>query len=473
MSTRRRVRLAAYSAFFAIALATVLQGVVLVSMERERRADAMAFARVSDARAESQLIAHRAVLAALPAPDRSAALAQLANTIERAGASLPVLEHLLAGELADEGMRSRFDAWKRAHEGLRDRASDLVRAGGLPPGLDIDAMIRPVLAEAESASLAAGALLGPLYDAVDRRARRVETALWLQAVFVIALLLLLALMLIEPMVRSVERRLAVARGDIGPIRRLAHVAEYTAAAVIITDRRDRIRWTNRGFTQIVGWTYDDVRGGLPVELLRHPDADEGPLQRLRNAVATGHGLRVESLMRHKDGGDVWIDLDLRPLRDSAGRVTGFIYVGVDITARVAEQGRQRLQWLALPVGVLVTAADGRILDVNREAERLLGLQPGRLLGRKLSEPGWRFERADRAPYRSADLPSERARRTGEVVNGEVVGVRHGDGSMRWALVHARSERGANGLVAEVLVTLVDITQRVEPAQQPRAATMAP
>jgi PAS domain S-box-containing protein len=294
-----------------------------------------------------------------------------------------------------------------------------------------------------------------------RSTQRTELIVWAQVGLLVMVLFLLALLVIEPMVRSVDRRVAGARTLAGPLRRLALVPEYTSSMVLITDRHDRIRWSNPAFTQMVGWRYDEVRHGLPAEVLRHPEADVASLKALREAVAHGRPLRQESLHRRKDGADLWLDLEVKPLRDSAGKVRGFVYMGVDITERVAEQARVRLQWLALPVGVLVHAPDGVIVDSNREAERLLACTRDELIGRRLPDAGWRFVRGDLTLCQPADLPAERTLRDRIPLIGEVLGLRQEDGGLRWLLVNSQVQIGMGGAISEVLVSFADITGRFE------------
>ena len=463
-STQWRVRMAVYLTFILVVAIATLEGWnALVMVERARREAALQ-QRVTEARVEAYELSQLATaVLALPA-QRDKALVQLGRTVGHAAAAMPVIEQMLGAELTDAEVRKRFDAWKLAHERLRERLSGFV-GPGIPTETEAAATaLRAVMAEADVASYSASSLAEVLASMAGHSARRAEAIVWVQVGVLALALLVLALLVIEPMVRSVDRRMASARGLVGPLRRLALVPEYTSSLVIITDRHDRIRWTNPAFTQIVGWRYEEVRHGLPGEVLRHPDADLSGLKAIREAVANGRPLRLESLHRRKDGGDLWIDLDLKPLRDgssSGGRVKGFVYIGNDITARVAEQARTRLQWLALPVGVLAHDPDGVIVDVNREAERLLGRPREQLIGHRLPDSGWRFVRGDLTLCQPADLPAERTLRERMPLQGEVLGLREADGSLRWLLVNSQLQLGVGDAVSEVLVSLADITGRFE------------
>lgn len=460
-STQWRVRMAVYLTFLLVAALAALEAWNGVAMNERAHREAALQQRVTEAGVEAYALAQNATIVLTQPAQRDSALTLLSRRLGHAAAAMPVIEQMLGRELAEADVRKRFDAWKLAHERLRERLSGFV-GPGIPTEADaVEAALRNVMAEADAAATSADALADTLASMHKRSTGRAEMIVWVQVGLLVMVLLLLALLVIEPMVRSVDRRMASARTLAGPLRRLALVPEYTSSLVLITDGHDRIRWSNPAFTQVVGWRYDEVRHGLPAEVLRHPEADTESLHALRDAVAHARPLRQQSLHRRKDGADLWLDLEVKPLRDPTGKARGFIYMATDITERVAEQARARLQWLALPVGVLVHAPDGVIVDSNREAERLLGCTRQDLVGRRLPDAGWRFVRGDLTLCPPGDLPAERTLRDRIPLIGEVLGLRQADGGLRWLLVNSHLQIGMGGAVTEVLVSLADITGRFE------------
>ncbi len=460
-STQWRVRMAVYLTFLLVAALAALEAWNGVAMNERAHREAALQQRVTEARVEAYELAQNATVVLTQPTQRDRALVLLTRQVGQAAAAMPVIEQMLGRELGEGEVRKRFDAWKLAHEKMRERLSGFV-GPGIPTEADaIEAALGGVMADAAAAATSADALADTLASMHRRSTSRAELIVWVQVGLLVMVLLLLALLVIEPMVRSVDRRMASARTLAGPLRRLALVPEYTSSIVLITDRHDRIRWSNPAFTQLVGWRYDEVRHGLPAEVLRHPEADAENLKALREAVAHARPLRQQSLHRRKDGADLWLDLEMKPLRDPSGKARGYIYMATDITERVAEQARTRLQWLALPVGVLVHAPDGVIVDSNREAERLLACTREELVGRRLPDAGWRFVRGDLTLCQPGDLPAERTLRDRIPLIGEVLGLRQADGGLRWLLVNSHLQIGMGGAVTEVLVSLADITGRCE------------
>jgi len=460
-STQWRVRMAVYLTFLLVAALAALEAWNGVAMNERAHREASLQQRVTEARVEAYELAQHATVVLTQPSQRETAINQLSRRVGHAAAAMPVIEQMLGRELTESEVRKRFDAWKLAHERLRERLSAFV-GGGIPAEAEgVEAALRSVMADAEAAATSADSLADTLASMHKRSTSRAEMIVWVQVGLLVMVLLLLALLVIEPMVRSVDRRMASARTLAGPLRRLALVPEYTSSIVLITDRHDRIRWSNPAFTHTVGWRYDEVRHGLPAEVLRHPEADAESLRALREAVAHGRTLRQQSLHRRKDGADLWLDLEVKPLRDPSGKARGYIYMATDITERVAEQARTRLQWLALPVGVMVHSPDGVIVDSNREAERLLACTREELVGRRLPDAGWRFVRGDLTLCQPGDLPAERTLRDRIPLIGEVLGLRQADGGLRWLLVNSHLQIGMGGAVTEVLVSLSDITGRFE------------
>ncbi len=460
-STQWRVRMAVYLTFLLVATLVALEGWnSLATVARAHREGAL-LQRVTEARVEAHELAQQATAVLTQPVDRDKALVVLGRRVGQAASAMPVIEQMLGRELAEPEVRKRFDVWKLAHEKLRERLSGFVGPALPTEPAAIQSALAAVMSEADIASGGAQSLAEALAGMHARSTLRTELIVWGQVGVLVLVLFLLALLVIEPMVRSVDRRMASARTLAGPLRRLALVPEYTSSLVLITDSHDRIRWSNAAFTHMVGWRYDEVRHGLPAEILRHPEADIEGLKAVREAVAHGRPLRQQSLHRRKDGSDLWLDLEMKPLRDGAGKVRGFVYMGADITERVSDQGRTRLQWMALPVGVLVHSPDGVVVDSNREAERLLACAREDLVGRRLADAGWRFVRGDLTLCQPADLPAERTLRDRIPIIAEVLGLRQEDGGLRWLLINSHLQIGMGGAVTEVLVSLADITGRFE------------
>jgi PAS domain S-box-containing protein len=136
---------------------------------------------------------------------------------------------------------------------------------------------------------------------------------------------------------SRDRALALAQSMTADLARLAMVAQHTTNAVIITDRHQRITWANDGFTRITGYELSEVLGQIPGRLLQSPNTSPEAIDKIRIAIATNTGCRTEILNRAKDGHEYYLDLEIQPLHDQAGQLTGFIAIESDITDAVHQR----------------------------------------------------------------------------------------------------------------------------------------
>ncbi len=183
------------------------------------------------------------------------------------------------------------------------------------------------------------------------------------------------------------------------LQKLALVAEHTANAVLMTDANLRITWVNEGFTRVCGYTLEDALGHTPAGLLASGLTDAATVQKLTDAAQQGVGCRVEVLNRAKDGRTYWLDTEVQPIRDKAGRLTGFIEIGLDVTKERETNERlvqavldsaaqqEQLDLLARVArettnAVLLTDTQGRITWANEGFTRITGYTLQEAMGRK-------------------------------------------------------------------------------------------
>lgn len=136
--------------------------------------------------------------------------------------------------------------------------------------------------------------------------------------------------------------------------RLMLVVQQMTNAAMITDRKGRTTWINPAFEQLTGYGFDDLVGRAPGDILQGPATDPATVRALGQAIRSGEPFQGEILNYRKDGSPVWVEINISPIRDSAGVVTGFVAIQSDISARHAAQELAR-----------------RELDTRREAETLL------------------------------------------------------------------------------------------------------
>jgi PAS domain S-box-containing protein len=244
-------------------------------------------------------------------------------------------------------------------------------------------------------------------------------------------------------------------------QRLARIAELTSNAVIITDVHGRIVWTNEGFTRISGYTAEEVKGKVPGHFLQSSRSDRGAIETMRNAVARGEPCQVEIVNRGKSGREYALEVEIQPVRDRLGVLTGFISVESDITERKRSQAalaeseaRFRTLADAMPLMVWLSDTEGNLTDFNRGWLEFTGrslreeLDGGWLDGLHPDDRDglvahWRTALAARRPFK------------------QTCRLRRRDGAYRWIEVQGVPRSGPDGTFEGYAGGCMDMTDAVE------------
>ncbi|MFZ2986448.1 PAS domain S-box protein, partial [Ideonella sp.] len=443
-----------------IALLMALGGHHAWRVEQRRAADVEA---VKLAGAQRMLTQRIALLSVSPAANEDD---KLDAAIQRSQTESLRLETLLKlhGDTSSAGLSPRLMAavqqWQSSRERLWYRAQSLQRPGGSGSSVPLPGEVaRRMQAEAELASNAAQALVDELHKEAQARADSAQALLRWMIVLGGGLLLALALGVVEPTARHVRQQQGRLIRQAAQLERLALVAECTQNAVVITDASRHIVWVNRAFERVSGYTAAETLGKKPASLIQSEETDAATVQRMRAAFDRGEGVRVEILNRHKSGANYWVDIDIQPLRDALGGLTGFIAVETDITAQVTQRLRLQALLAALPTGVVEHDASGVVIETNRAAEEILGLTRDQLFGRSSMDPRWRTVRDDLSPFPGEEHPSARSIATGASVRGEIIGVHKPNGELRWLTVNSDALLGPGGRITGAVACFVDVTER--------------
>ncbi len=164
----------------------------------------------------------------------------------------------------------------------------------------------------------------------------------------------------------------------------------------------------------------------------------------RKVLATGETVRRDLAMTSSDGSLRFYKFVAKPQRNADDKVKGVITVAVDCTARkeaemAQQESEDRLHFLfeAISEGALLLDAEGKILLVNREAERILGFSRHEMLGKTLDELRWKTVREDGSDFLFKEHAAFLALRTAQSVKDLVIGFfQLGHNSCRWLKINA-------------------------------------
>ncbi len=182
------------------------------------------------------------------------------------------------------------------------------------------------------------------------------------------------------------------------VRLLQSVVVNTNDGVVITEAEAidelglRIIYVNEAFTNITGYSLEEVLGKTP-RILQGEKTDRTELDKIRTALSRWESVTVEVINYRKNGSEYWNEFSIVPVGDRTGWYTHWIAIQRDTTERKqAEQAlrhsEERFRSLienALDI-IMILDTDGTIGYVSPSVEKVLGYLVSELVGKKIFEP---------------------------------------------------------------------------------------
>jgi PAS domain S-box-containing protein len=132
-----------------------------------------------------------------------------------------------------------------------------------------------------------------------------------------------------------------------------------------------------------------------------------------------------------------------PLCDSKGEAYAGMVVAHNVTSRVNMEKALRLSlekyqvlFDSFPLGITVADREGKILESNREAERILGLEKENQKNRAIDSTEWKIIRPDGSPMPTEEYASVRALKENRLIENIEMGIIKKKGHVTWITVTA-------------------------------------
>ena len=234
----------------------------------------------------------------------------------------------------------------------------------------------------------------------------------------------------------------------------------------VLDGHRVVRW-NKAAQELYGLTREQTMGRTLHDLWPGADADRMHAADLA-LVASGVMQDFPDRAVPKKGhGFIRAHVRKVPLKDASGAVTHILITTEDVAARKhtetaleASEARFRTVVDAMAEGVMLRDTEGKIVDCNASAERIIGKTLAQMKGFVSFAPEWQTQREDGSLMPVEERPSAVALRTGLPQSNVVVGYLKPDGSVLWALLNAQPLfEGSAGTPSGFVTTITDISKR--------------
>ncbi len=228
------------------------------------------------------------------------------------------------------------------------------------------------------------------------------------------------------------------------IDRLSAIAELTSNLVVVTDAQDHIEWVNPAFEISSGWTLAELKGGRPKSFLQAGTLDRAARRKISGAIRNGTAFKGELLNNSRTGAKYWTKIDISPIKDSTGVLTGFVSVQSDIT-EIKQTHARALKDLDAAIkatedSIVLSCPEGTINYANPAFRHLFGLAPDEDTS-KMSLRNF-FEDSQFPTYDETDLSSSTV-----AWRGEVVGHRRDGSALKLEISLTRREGGGSVIIA--------------------------
>jgi len=168
------------------------------------------------------------------------------------------------------------------------------------------------------------------------------------------------------------------------LRKLSRAVEQSPGSIVITDTAGNIEYVNPKFTQVTGYTFEEVVGKNP-SLLKSGETPPEEYGRLWKTITSSGEWRGEFHNKKKNGELYWESASISPITDAHGAVTHFLAVKEDITERkqveeTLRKSEERFRKLAETTAAGIFIYKGtKFLYVSPVTETLTGYTAQELL----------------------------------------------------------------------------------------------
>ncbi len=254
------------------------------------------------------------------------------------------------------------------------------------------------------------------------------------------------------------------KADESALRKLQQAVNNSSDIILMLDKNGTITFMNPRFTEIYGYTAEEVLNKCNPSILSYEPPDTAVKIRFWENLRKTRHLKTEFKNKSKTGRLIYVEDTIDALFDSHGDLTGFLEIQRDITDRKnaeikLKQSEESLSITLQSIGDAVLAADlsGKITRMNRMAETLTGWKAAEVIGKPLKEV-FRIINAD--SRREVKNPVEKVLSSGAVVNlaNHTVLVSR-EGKEYQIADSAAPIRDVDGTVRGIILVFSDVTEK--------------
>ncbi len=172
--------------------------------------------------------------------------------------------------------------------------------------------------------------------------------------------------------------------------KLYSAVKQSANVIIITDVDGVIEFVNPKFTEVTGYTSEEVTGKTP-RILKSDDTPRREYDELWRTIHSGNEWYGEFYNRKKCGDHYWASSSISPIRNQEGVITHFLAVQEDVTEKkrahdALRESEMRISTILDNVidGLITITEEGIIETYNNAAEEIFGYTTQEAIGHNVA-----------------------------------------------------------------------------------------
>ncbi|MCC6129017.1 MAG: response regulator [Acidobacteria bacterium] len=116
------------------------------------------------------------------------------------------------------------------------------------------------------------------------------------------------------------------------LKKLSEAVQQNPSMIFVTSRGGEIEYVNPRFTQLTGYTADEIRGRTP-NILKSGQVSRAVFENLWQTILSGEPWRGELLNKKKNGELFWASVSISGVKGEQGAIENFVCIEEDITER--------------------------------------------------------------------------------------------------------------------------------------------
>lgn len=194
------------------------------------------------------------------------------------------------------------------------------------------------------------------------------------------------------------------------ISMLYFAMEQSPYIKVLTDLNFNIEYVNHRFTEVTGYSSDEVIGKNP-HILSSDETPPEVYRKMRDKINAGQVWKGHFINKKKNGELYYEEASIIGIKNEEGQISEYLKVADDITEQTEmEQSLFKEKNLisaimeTVPLGITVVNLDGRITYANKHAEEILGLTRANILDKTYNDPSWKSNDVKGKPIPDDEMP---------------------------------------------------------------------